>query len=330
MKQTAQHLAPIIVALVLVAFGVIGLLAMHSPRDRNREITVVLKSTNPEMEFWQIVRAGIDTAAREYNVSPSIVGPWLERDIEDQIRIFEEVIEERPDGVVLAASDYEALSPLADRARDAGIRIVTIDSGLRTDAASSFIATDNVLAGRKAGERIARLVGPTGTIALISHIREVATAIDRERGVREAFAQAAAEGEVLGTWFTDNVVERAYEHAMRLMEEEESIDGIVAMNELTTIGAARAIRDAGMAGRIRFVGFDHSSEEIALLEEGVIDALVVQKPFNMGYLGVTTLLDVLAGKRVEPEIDTGAVLVDRENLFTPENQRLLFPFADNR
>lgn len=328
MKHTVRQITPILVILLLVATAIIAALAVQLPRERDYEIVVVLKSTNPEMEFWEIVRAGIDTAAHEHDVSPVIVGPWLEKDIEDQIRIFSGVIEQRPDGIILAASDYEALSPLAYSAREAGIRLVTIDSGVKGEAASSFIATDNVLAGEKAGRRIGELVGESGRIALISHIREVATAIDRERGVRQGFASVSPNGTVIGTYYTGNVVEVAYERTMRLFDEAEELDGLVAMNELTTIGTAHAIVDAGMKDEVHFVGFDHSREEIALLEQGVIDALVVQKPFNMGYLGVATLLAVLGGEPVSGFIDTGSALVDRSNLYTPENQRLLFPFAE--
>ena len=328
MKHTARQVAPILGLLLVVGVAVIAALAVQLPRDRNYEIVVVLKSTNPEMEFWEIVRAGIDTAAHEYDVAPVIVGPWLEKDIADQIRIFKGVIEQRPDGVILAASDYEALSPLAYNARDAGIRLVAIDSGVKGDAASSFIATNNVLAGEKAGRRIGELVGASGRIALISHIREVATAIDRERGVREGFASVSPSGSIIGTYYTGNVVDVAYDRTMHLLNNKEDLAGLVAMNELTTIGTAHAIVDAGMQDRIHFVGFDHSREEIALLEQGVIDALVVQKPFNMGYLGVATLLSVLAGEPVSEFIDTGSALVDRGNMYTPENQRLLFPFAE--
>lgn len=330
MTRTIKHLSPVVGLLLLVAAVVTGVFAVQFSGEREYEIVVVLKSTNPEMEFWEIVGAGIETAAREYDMSPEIVGPWLEKDIDDQIRIFNDVIEQRPDGVILAASDYEALSPLADEARDRGIELVTIDSGLRSDAASSFIATDNLRAGRKAGQRIGELVGESGNIALISHIREVATAIDREEGVREGFEAVSPEGTILGTYYTDNEIEIAYGHAMYLLENEPDLSGLVATNELTTIGVARAIVDAGMSDSVHFVGFDHSKEEIMLLEQSVIDALVVQKPFNMGYLGITTLRSALAGETVPEFVDTGSVIVDRDNLYTAENQRLLFPFTDRQ
>lgn len=329
MRQTFRQLAPLIASLTVVAATIIALLAFYLPQDETYEITVVLKSLDDEMEFWEIVRAGIDTAAQEHEISPVVVGPSLEREIDEQVRIMREVVGSTPDGIVLAASDYEALSPLVDEAVNAGIEVITIDSGVASDAPASFIATDNLLAGEKAGRRIGELVGDGGRIAIVSHIEEVATAIDRERGVVRGFEAVAPAGEVIDTVVADNVTEIAYEQTLRVLERYPDLDGIVALNEKTTIGAARALRDASAYEHVRFVGFDHSQEEIALLEEGIIDALVVQKPFNMGYLGITNMVRSLEGETVDGFIDTGSELIDRDNMYTQENQRLLFPFAES-
>jgi len=94
------------------------------------------------------------------------------------------------------------------------------------------------------------------------------------------------------------------------------------------MGAAQAILDAGMAGKIRLLGFDNSLAEIQFIEQGVIDATVVQKPFNMGYLAVRAALDAVEKKPRIPFIDTGSVLITASNLYLPENQKLLFPFSE--
>ena len=142
------------------------------------------------MEFWQIVRAGIQAAATEYDVDPRIVGPRWERDVDRQIEIFNEVIAEEPDGVLLAAADYNDLVPAAVKAVARGIELVTLDSALNSDAASSYVATDNVEAGRKAGREIDRIVPEGEKIAVVSHIRGVATAIDREHETSQPFPSA--------------------------------------------------------------------------------------------------------------------------------------------
>ncbi len=307
-----------------------GSVVSANARESRAAVIVVLKSTNPNMEFWKIVRSGIEAAAKEWGVQPQIVGPWLEKDIDDQVRIMREVVLRRPQGILLAASDYNALVPLALKARAAGIKLVTIDSGVASSAPESFIATDNIQAGRKAGRELGRIVPPGAKVAIISHIQEVATAIDRERGFREAFAEANPTATIVGRYFAFNDYDIAYDITRRLLREHPDLGGIVALNEMTTRAAANGVVDAGYAGRVKIVGFDSAVDEIKRLEDGTIEALVVQKPFNMGYLGIQTLVELFRGKRVAKFIDTGSNLIRRDTMYTTENEKLLFPFMQTR
>ena len=75
------------------------------------------------------------------------------------------------------------------------------------------------------------------------------------------------------------------------------------------------------------VGFDSSIEEIQYLESGIFEAIVVQKPFNMGYLGVEQAINVLTNREVEHDVDSGSEMITQENLYEEENQRLLYPFS---
>ena len=320
---------------VLIVLG-IGLIALIPPVLRSvveppggERVIVVLKTIGPHMEFWQIVRAGIGEAATEYDIEPAIVGPRWERDIDRQIEIFANVIDQSPDAILLAASDYNRLVPLAERAAEEGITIVTLDSALNSDVPVSFVATDNVEAGMKAGREIDALVADDRPIAIVSHIPEVATAIDREQGVRRALEQRDPEL-ILGTFFSENEPERAYGITQELVAQYPDLGGIVALNENSTVGVGRALRDLGVYEQVRLVGFDNSREEIQFLEQGVIHALVVQRPFNMGYLGIRTVVQALRGRDVEPVIHTDSVLVRRDEIFTEENQKLLFPIIESR
>jgi ribose transport system substrate-binding protein len=281
------------------------------------------------MEFWQIVRAGIREAATEFNVDPAIVGPRWEKDIDRQIEILSNVIAQSPDAILLAASDFNRLVPLAEEAATKGITIVTLDSALNSDVPVSFVATDNIAAGEKAGREIDDLVPQDKEIAIVSHIPEVATAIDREKGVRNALARRNPE-RILGTFYSQNDPDRAYEIIVDLVKSRPNLGGVVALNENSTVGVGRALRDLGVYERVSLVGFDNSKEEIQFLEEGVVRALVVQKPFNMGYLGIRTVVEALRGGKVEPVIHTDSVLVRKDEIFTEENQKLLFPLVETR
>ena len=293
-------------------------------------VIVVLKTVGPHMEFWQIVRAGIREAATEYDVDPAIVGPRWERDVDRQIEILSNVIAQSPDAILLAASDFNRLVPLAEEAAAKGITVVTLDSALNSDVPVSFVATDNVAAGRKAGEEIDRLVPARRPVAIVSHIPGVATAIDREKGVRAALAGRDGEDLILGTFYSENDPEKAETIVTELVEEHPDLGGVVALNENSTVGAGRALRELGIYEQVALVGFDNSQEEIQFLEQGIVRALVVQKPFNMGYLGIRSVVEALRGREVAPVVHTDSVLVRQEEIFTEENQKLLFPIVETR
>lgn len=324
----------ILLILLVAAVGTAAVLLPPTVRaflepPGGERVFVVLKTVGPHMEFWQIVRAGIREAATEYNVDPAIVGPRLEKDIDRQIEILSNVIAQSPDAILLAASDFNRLVPLAEEAASKGITIVTLDSALNSDVPVSFVATDNIAAGQKAGREIDALVSEEQEIAIVSHIPEVATAIDREKGVREALL-SRDQDKILGTFFSQNDPERAYEITLELVRSRPELGGVVALNENSTVGVGRALRDLGVYDRVSLVGFDNSKEEIQFLEEGVVRALVVQKPFNMGYLGIRTVVNAIRGNKVEPLIHTDSVLVRKDEIFTEENQKLLFPIVETR
>jgi ribose transport system substrate-binding protein len=288
-------------------------------------IEIVLKSTlGQPMDFWDVVDLGVQEAAREFGVEVNSSGPRFEREIDRQISIMDRIIQEQPPVVILAASDYRGLVPSVERAQELGVPIITFDSGIDSSIPKSFIATDNIQAGRKAGAEMARLIDghDRKQIAIVSHIRETATAIEREEGVRDALAGY----DVIGTWFIDVDMQKAYRTTLELLENPE-LGGIVALNEVASLGVADAINERQAQGDVLVVGFDNAIRELAYLEEGVIQATVVQRPYNMGYLAVKTAVEYLNGKRVESFIDTGSVLITRENMFQREYQELLFPFG---
>jgi ribose transport system substrate-binding protein len=317
-----------VVAAALLVAGQTHLVRLLK-RTGHESIYVVFKATDSSTEFWQIVRAGMEAAATEYDVKPIIVGPKLEKEVDRQIEVLGQVIEKKPDAILLVASDYNRLVPLTEKAVRMGITVVTLDSALNSDAPVSFVATDNVAAGRKAGNEIAGIVPVGRPIAIVSHVRGVATAIDREKGVRDELKSRGRMAPI-GTYYTQNDIDIAYSTVKELVAKYPDLGGVVALNEKTTIGAGRALRDLGVSGRVKLVGFDNSQEEIEFLEDGVVEALVVQKPFNMGYLGIRTVVQALRGQQVPRVIHTDSVLVRRDDMFTPENQKLLFPILNDR
>ena len=324
MSRMRSVLALLLAALILMPLTGCADNSLSEEEEKTR-IKVIVKKR--DYDYWAVVQMGAEAAGREFGVEVDFDGPPTEGDIEGQIRMVENAIEQKFDALVLAASDYVALAPVAEEARDAGMPVVIIDSNIKSDKMNSFVGTDNVGAGQKLGESLLDIVGPDCDIVVMSFVKGAATADQREEGFFEKI-----DGEkginVLETLYCKSEEDYASDLARDAVERYPELDAIVCLNAYGTVGVARAISRMGKAGRISIIGFDSTPQEVSYMEEGAIQSLVVQNPFNMGYLGVKYALDVLNGDKVPKSVDTGSTVIDRENMYLPENQKLVFPFTD--
>jgi ribose transport system substrate-binding protein len=207
---------------------------------------------------------------------------------------------------------------------DAKIPVVTIDSGVKSDLPVSLVATDNVAGAKAAAETLAKLIGESGKVGLIPFVPGAATSEMREEGFKEGL-KAYPNIELVATLYSMSDVAKGMDVTQDMLTAHPDLKGIFAANESGAIGAAQAIKAAGKTGEVKLVAFDASDEEIASLKGGAIQALVVQNPFKMGYMGVQAVVDAIHGKPVDKRIDTGVTVVTMENLNNPDIQKLLYP-----
>lgn len=293
--------------------------------QKNTKVLVVFSTSDSEIEFWKTLRDGILLAAKNFNVDVNITAPERENDVKGQIDLLEKGLLENPDAVVLAPVDYNALVPIAEKIKKMGIKLIIIDSGLNSEVPDSFITTDNVEAGKKAALALAEMSGEEAKVVIMSYLQFSPTAIDREKGVREELSRHK-NLRVIETYYCDATRKDAYETAKQFILETKDLEGIICLNEMTTLGAAEALQDLKLGESINLVGFDSSLPEIKLLETGIIKATVVQRPFNMGYLSIEAAVKVQKKHPIESRINTSSQVVTKENMYSEENQKLLFPF----
>lgn len=277
-------------------------------------------------QFWLTVRAGAEDAGKDFGAAVRWRGPEAETDVAKQINIVDDMISSGVDAIVLAATDKEALIEPVKRAVDAGITVVTIDSGVDSDLPISFVATDNVKGAQMAADELAKLIGGKGEVGLIPFVPGAATSEMREQGFKEGLAKYP-EIKLVATQYSMSDVSKGMSVAQDMMTANPNLAGIFAANESGAMGAAQAIESGNRAGQIKLVAFDAAEEEIDALERGTIQALVVQNPYQMGYQGVKAAIDHLKGQDVPKRIDTGVTVVTKENLESPEVQKLLNPVA---
>ena len=290
-----------------------------------RNITLVAKST--ETEFWKSVFAGARAAASEYNVNLNIVGPETEEDYEAQNDYIAQAVANGAEALVFSAISYTENAPAVDAAAEAGVKIAVIDSDVDSQAVGVRIGTDNVEAGRMTAQAALAAREDRLVLGLINYDLGSRNGQEREQGLREELARSDRVGEI----YTLNVLAEvgdAREKTMELLRAHPEINVVVGFNEPTAVGAAQAVDRLGLGGTVDVVGFDSNVETVDLMQTGVVSALIVQNPYAMGYLGVEAACDLLGGETFDPEalLDTATQIVTRENMFSLEGQKALFPF----
>ncbi len=291
------------------------------PSGEGMTIAVVPKGM--EHIFWQTVRAGAEAAAKATGAKMELRGPDSETDVVGRVDLIDNYITRKVDGLVVAACDADALIEPLQRAKDAGILVATMDSGINDDTVPiTYAATDNVLGGRKAAEARVEAIGGKGKVAVIPFIQGARSSDERERGFKEAIAEHP-EVELVATLYSDSQVEKGVQVTENLLNSQPDLVGIFSANEAGTKGAMRVLEQRGLAGKVKLVGYDAAPDQIEALRAGTIQALIVQNPFAMGYEGLMAVVKAKAGQDVEPRIDTGVTVVTMENIEEPDVAKLL-------
>ena len=299
------------------------------------KIAVIPKGTTHE--FWKSINAGAVKAEREINSTAGheavkIIwkGPLKEDDREQQVQVVENFVGRKVNAIVIAPLDRRALVAPVEGAIKAKIPVIVIDSGLETKAIASYVSTDNREGGRIAGRQLGKLLGGKGNIIMLRLQVGSASTEEREDGFLEAIKKDFPAIKILSSdqhaGASRDTAKQASENLLNRFGKQ--LNGIFTSNESATAGMLLAVRDAGLAGKVKFIGFDSGETLNAGLMSGHIDGLVVQNPMRMGYLGVKTAYAILKGENVPPMIDTGVGFVTKANFNDPAMAEMVRPPLD--
>lgn len=307
---------------LMLAAGVIFFLA-KGDKKQEKHIVFILKTIDSTTDFWTSMIDGANMAAKEHGISITVMGTDSETEYEEQGVLIEEAIKMKPDAIALVPASYTETAKYARGIEEAGIELVLVDSVMEEEMGNCVVATDNVEAGRKMGSFIKENFTKACSIGVVAHVKGSSTATEREQGLREGLGEL--ESEIVDVVFCDSDYRKAYKITKEMLEKHPDINVIAGLNEYSSIGAARAVMDMGLQGEIFMVGFDSSMKEVEYLESEVFNAIVVQKPLNMGYLAIENTVKLLENKELPQYIDSGSALITKDTMYTPENQKLLFP-----
>lgn len=300
-----------------------------APAAKKIALAAIPKATTHS--YWKAAEAGARRAAAEFGVELEWQGPLDDSKVADQIGIFNNLAASGLQGILLSPCDDKALVPHVRSAARRGLPVAVFDSPLDATPGKdyvNFVATDNKAAGATAASTLAGLAGPApahgGQVLVIRFTEGSASTRLREEGFAAELAKTPAL-KIAAQQFTDGSMAGAQRVAETLLgnyvkNNRLELAGVFASNQPTaegTYNALKALRDKGVEVSAKVVGFDDSALLVQGLHNGVIDALVVQDPEKMGYLGVKSLVDHLNGKPVDAYVDTGVTVKTKANTPAP-------------
>ena len=311
-----------------ILFCTLFLTGCNKTKNSKLRIAVIPKGTTHE--FWKMGEAGAKKAGNELGIDIIWKGPQKESDRAGQIKVVENFITQGVDGIALAPLDDKALVRSVTEAKNAGIKVAVWDSGLDEsagDAVISSVMTNNFAAGQDCGKRLAMLMNGSGKVLMLRHAVNHDSTTKREEGFLDGIKKTAPGIELLSIDQRGGVsIDEAMKVSENLLNQfGDQVDGVFTPNESTTQGMLRALDQAGLAGKFPFVGFDTNEALLQGLKDKKVSALAVQDPFQMGYTAVRNIFNSIQQKPFEANVDTGAVLLDLENIDTEEIQKIINP-----
>jgi ribose transport system substrate-binding protein len=300
-------------------------LATGAAHAAGGEIAVIVKTSSSN--YWQNVQKGATAAmagAKGYTMT--FQGPATESAIADEVNMVENAVNRKVAGIVLAPSDPDALVPAVKKAWEAHIPVVIIDSVLADSGKQyyqSFLSTDNKKAGELCAQALIAKIGTTGKIAVMSYVAGAGSEIGRVGGFKDYIA-AHSKLTIVGPFYSNSQMATALNQTTDVLTSNPDLKGIFGANEPTAVGMGRALAQSGKAGKVVGVGFDGNQDLQGFVKDGTLYATAVQGSYQMGELGVKTVVNLIEKKPVQKNLDTGVVLVTKDNIDKPEAKNVLY------
>jgi ribose transport system substrate-binding protein len=271
-------------------------------------------------EFYITMNCGAQAEAKKLGVSLNFQGP-NEFAADQQTPIVNAVAAKRPDAVLIAPTDTRAMFAPIKQLADNGSKVVLVDTTLdQPQMAVSQIASDNIGGGRVAAQTLSKLIGGRGKVFVVNVKPGISTTDQRAKGFQEGAKAAGLQ--YIGQQYSQDDPAKAASIVKAILARNPDLKGIFATNLFSAEGAASGLREAGKLGQVKIVGFDAGPKQVQDLRQGIVQALIAQRPAQIGADGVQQAVAALNGKPTKKEIGTGFVSITKANL--AENRDALY------
>ena len=273
------------------------------------KIAVVLKTLSSQ--YWKIVAAGAQDAAKKNNVDLILLGPPTEDAVEQQINMVQDALAQKPDILVFSPSQPTTAINILMKAKAQKVPVILIDSGMPESFTDyvTFIGTDNLAAGQAAGKALAAVLKKGDNVILLDGAPGNPSMSARTNGAEEVLKAAGIVIAAKQPAFSDR--EKAYTVTQNVLQSQPDVKGVFAANDEQALGALRALQQSGK--KVPIIGVDANGDNLKAILSGDLYGSIAQGNYDMGKLGIEKGLEILAGKTIPKRIDSGATMITKDN-----------------
>ena len=279
----------------------------------------VISRGYPYIPFWQLVEQGTEKAAKEFNVDTTFEGPNTD-EVAGQLKLLQAAIEKKPAAICLAAVDSKAALPLLEKAKAANIPVIGFDSAVDSDIPAATAATDNIAAAAMAADKMAKLIGGSGEVAIIAHDQTSRTGIDRVKGFADQIRVKYPKIAIVDTQYGND----AESLTKTVIQAHPNLKGLFGTNEGSIVGVLDAAQALDVGGKVVIIGYDAGSQQKDAIRSGLEAGAIAQDPINMGYKCIEAAVKAARGETLPKNIDTGFKWYDKTNMADPAIAPLLY------
>jgi ribose transport system substrate-binding protein len=312
MKPCLQLSGALLVGGALALAIAVGGCGKKDAAPSGKTFVMVPKGVHP---YYEPCYEGFKDAAKKHGVSVEYRASQA-LELPQQVTVIENLIARHVDGLAISALDDQGLAPVIEEATKAGIKVITFDSPAPSSKALCYIGTVNEAAGYAAGEALIKYLKGEGEVAVLQGGLGAANLNDRFKGLARAFAEKAPKIKIVAREDNQGKIDVAVNKTEALLQAHPNLKAIFSVAADGTVGAAAVFKERNLGGKIVLGGFDDLPDTLAGIRAGTVKFCVAQRTYKMGWLSLEKLLDSVENKQLDKTIDTGVLLVTRENVDT--------------
>ena len=305
-----QHIS---IAALIAALPLCAPSATFAKDAKDIVIAVIPKVAVP---FFDDCNKGAADAAKADGVQYQWVVPQNTQG-STQVKIIEDLMSKKVDGIAISVNEPKSVESVIKKAVASGIKVLTFDSDSAKSGRSMYIGTSNGAAGETMGESMAKALGGTGEVAIVTGQLGAANLNERIAGIKKAL-EKYPDIKIVATEGTEDDLAKAVSVDEALFRGHPNLKGIFGVSQVGGPSVAKVLATKEFASKketVKVFAFDDLPDTVKGVKEGFIQGIMVQRPVTMGKLSVDHLLAQIDGKEPSPaDIDTGVTVVDASNL----------------